>query len=211
MWTWIDTLARLVASHPAEAWGVAFLASIIEAVAIVGTFLPGTVILMAVAGAAAAAGDSMVPFLLLAILGAIIGDGLSYWLGRRFHGRMRLVWPFSRRPALLESAERFFRRYGVASVALCRFIPVLRSNVPLCAGMANMPPRLFFTANIASALVWAPAHIYPAQLAGLSLRRIRDGDWSGAALWGGVLLLCLVAAWAGHRWASAPRNPKRPP
>jgi membrane protein DedA with SNARE-associated domain len=210
MWTWIDTLARLVASNPAEALAIAFLASVIEAVAIVGTFLPGTVILMAVAGAAAVAGHSMVPFLLLAILGAIMGDGLSYWVGHRFHGRMRLVWPFSRRPELLESAERFFRRYGVASVALCRFIPVLRSNVPLCAGMANMPPRAFFIANIASALVWAPVHIYPAQLAGLSLDRIRAGDWSGAALWGGVLLLCLVAAWAVHRWVTALRNDRRP-
>jgi membrane protein DedA with SNARE-associated domain len=210
MWTWIDTLARLVASNPGEALAIAFLASIIEAVAIVGTFLPGTVILMAVAGTAAVAGHSMVPFLLVAILGAVIGDGVSYWVGRRYHGHLRLVWPFSRRPELLESAERFFRRYGVASVALCRFIPVLRSNVPLCAGMANMPRRPFFTANIASALVWAPTHIYPAQLAGLSLVRIREGDWSGAALLGGGLLLCLVAAWVVHRWATTLRNSKGP-
>jgi membrane protein DedA with SNARE-associated domain len=206
MWTWIDTLAGLVASNPAEAWGIAFLASVIEAVAIVGTFLPGTIILMAVAGAAAVAGHSMVPFLVVAILGAVIGDGLSYWVGRRFHGRLRLVWPFSRRPELLESAERFFRRYGVASVALCRFIPVLRSNVPLCAGMADMPPRPFLTANIASALVWAPTHIYPAQMAGLSLGRIREGDWSGAALLGLVLLLCVVVVWVVHRWATTLRN-----
>ena len=42
MWTWIDTLAGLVASNPAEALAIAFLASIIEAVAVVGTLLPGT-------------------------------------------------------------------------------------------------------------------------------------------------------------------------
>lgn len=206
MWSWIDTLAGLVAGNPAEAWTVAFLAAILEAVAIAGTLLPGTVLLMAVAGAAAVAGQSMLPFLGLAILGAVIGDGLSYWVGRRFHGRLRGVWPFSRHPDLLATAERFFRRYGVASVALCRFIPVLRSNVPLCAGMADMPPRAFFTANILSALVWAPVHIYPAQFAGLSLQRIRDGDWNGAALWGGVLLLCLLAGWAVHRWATAIRR-----
>jgi membrane protein DedA with SNARE-associated domain len=208
MWTWIDTLAGLVASNPAEALAIAFLASIIEAVAVVGTLMPGTVVLMAVAGAAAVAGHSMVPFLLVAIPGAVIGDGISYWVGRRFHGRLRLVWPFSRRPELLESAERFFLRYGVASVALCRFIPVLRSNVPLFAGMANMPPRAFFAANIASAFVWAPVHIYPAQLAGLSLGRIRQGDWSGAALLGLVLLVCVVVAWVVHRWATTLRNNK---
>jgi membrane protein DedA with SNARE-associated domain len=209
MWTWIDTLARLVASNPAEALAIAFLASIIEAVAILGTFVPGTFVLMAVAGAAAVAGQSMVPFLLVAVLGAILGDGFSFYAGYAFHDRIRSVWPFSRRPDLLERAERFFHRYGMASVALCRFIPVLRSNVPLCAGMANMRPRPFYVANIASALVWAPVHIYPAQLAGLSLDRVRAGNWIGAGLLGGALLLCLVAGWAVHRWGAAQRNGER--
>ncbi len=206
MWSWIDTLAAFVAGHPADAWAVAFLAAILEAVAIAGTLLPGTVILMAVAGAAAVAGQSMLPFLALAIGGAVIGDGLSYWVGRHFRDRLRGVWPFYRHPALLGGAERFFHRYGIASVALCRFIPVLRSNVPLCAGMADMPPRAFFAANITSALVWAPVHIYPAQVAGLSIESIRGGDWNGAALWGGVLLLCLLAGWAVHCWVTAIRR-----
>ena len=38
---------------------------------------------MGVAGAAAAAGQPMVPFLVLAIIGAVIGDFLSYWVGHR--------------------------------------------------------------------------------------------------------------------------------
>ncbi|HVY14137.1 MAG TPA: DedA family protein [Rhodopila sp.] len=206
MWSWIDTLAGLVAGNPTEALALVFAAAVVEALAVVGTLLPGTVILMAVAGAAAITGHGMLPFVLAAILGAVIGDGLSYWIGHHFRGRLRGVWPFSRRPGLLESAERFFRRYGVTSVALCRFIPVLRSNVPLFAGMANMPPRAFFVANILSALAWAPAHIYPAQFAGLSLDRIRNGDWVGAALWGGLLLACLMVAWAVHRWAAAVRR-----
>ena len=69
----------------------------------------------------------------------------------------------------MENAERFFDRYGIYSVALCRFVPVLRSTVPLVAGMAGMRQRRFVMANVASAFVWAPVHIYPAQLAGLSL------------------------------------------
>lgn len=206
MWSWIDTLAGLVAGNPTEALAIVFLAAIIEAVAIVGTLVPGTVILMAVAGAAAIAGQSMLPFLVLAMLGAVIGDGMSYWAGRHFHARLRTIWPFVRHPDLLENAERFFRRYGMASVALCRFVPVLRSNVPLCAGMVDMPPRAFFVANVAGALVWAPAHIYPAQFAGLSLSSLRGGDWSSVALWGGLLLAFIAAAWAVRRWTAARRR-----
>ncbi len=199
MWSWINAVVELVAQYPACALAVAFLAAIIEAVAVLGVLIPGTPILMAVAGAAAMAGQPMTPFLVLSIIGAVIGDFVSFWVGGRFSGRLRRVWPFSRRPELMANAMRFFERYGVYSVALCRFVPVLRSTVPLVAGMAGMGRRQFVMANVASAIVWAPVHIYPAQLAGLSLEQLKDGDWQSGALWGGMLLTGCAAAWAIHR------------
>ena len=199
MWSWINAAVAIVAHYPGGALAVVFVAAIIEAVAVLGILVPGTPILMAVAGAAAMAGQPMLPFLALSITGAIIGDFLSFWIGRRFSVRLRGVWPFSRRPALMEDAARFFDRYGVHSVALCRFVPVLRSTVPLVAGMAGMRQRRFVPANVASAFVWAPLHVYPAKLAGLSLGRLRDGDWQSSALWAVVLLIGCAAAWAIHR------------
>jgi undecaprenyl-diphosphatase len=199
MWYCINAIVGIVAQHPIGALGAVFIAAIVEAVAVVGILIPGTPILMAVAGAAAMAGQPMLPFLLLSIIGAILGDFLSFWVGSRFSQRLRTIWPFSRRPALMENAGSFFQRYGVASVALCRFVPVLRSTVPLVAGMAGMQQRRFVLANVSSALVWAPTHIYPAQLAGLSLDRLREGDWQSAALWGSVLLVGCAIAWFMHR------------
>jgi undecaprenyl-diphosphatase len=199
MWSWIDTVVDCVALYPNAALGVVFLAAIIEAVAVLGIIVPGTPILMAVAGAAAMAGQPMLPFLVLSIIGAIIGDLVSFWAGGRFSHRLRRVWPFSRRPTLMDSAEQFFDRYGIYSVALCRFIPVLRSTVPLVAGMAGMRRRRFIMANVASAFVWAPVHIYPAALAGLSLGRLREGDWQSGVLWGAILLTGCAAAWGVHR------------
>ncbi|WP_428537674.1 DedA family protein [Rhodopila sp.] len=199
MWYCIDIIVDMVTLHPGWALGAVFLAAIVEAVAVLGILIPGTPILMAVAGAAAMAGQSMLPFLALSILGAVIGDFLSFWVGKRFSLRLRGVWPFSRRPMLMDNAARFFDRYGVYSVALCRFVPVLRSTVPLVAGMAGMRQRAFVAANVASALVWAPVHIYPARIAGLSIGRLRDGDWQSAALWGAVLLTGCAGAWLVHR------------
>jgi membrane protein DedA with SNARE-associated domain len=199
MWYCINTIVGLVALHPSAALVVVFLAAIIEAVAVVGILIPGTPILMGVAGAAAMSNQPMLPFLVLSIIGAVIGDFLSFWVGKRFSVRLRGVWPFSRRPALMENAAGFFDRYGVYSVALCRFVPVLRSTVPLVAGMAGMRQRRFVLANVASAFVWAPVHIYPAQLAGLSIGRLRDGDWQSAALWGAILLAGCAVAWVLHR------------
>jgi membrane protein DedA with SNARE-associated domain len=199
MWSWINACVLLVGQNPGWALAIAFAGAIIEAVAVLGILVPGTPILMAVTGAAAMAGQPMVPFLVLAIIGAVIGDFVSYWAGRRYSGRLRTVWPFSHKPHLMVQADRFFHRYGTAAVALCRFIPVLRSTVPLVAGMTGMKRHRFLLANVTSALVWAPAHIYPAQLAGMSIERLADGDWQSASLWGGALLLCCAGGWVLHR------------
>jgi membrane protein DedA with SNARE-associated domain len=202
MWTWIDAAVDLVALNPHAALGVVFLAAIIEAVAVLGIIVPGTPILMAVTGAAAMAGQPMEPFLALSIVGAVLGDFFSFWLGRRFSDRLHGVWPFAHWPMMMANAEWFFDRYGLYSVALCRFVPVLRSTVPLVAGMAGMRQRRFVLANVVSAFVWAPLHIYPAQLAGLSLGRLREGDWQSGAIWGGILLASCAGVWALHRAVS---------
>jgi membrane protein DedA with SNARE-associated domain len=199
MWSLIDGAAALVAEYPTMAILLAFTAAIVEAVAVLGVLVPGTPILMAVAGAAAIAGMSMTPIVIVAVIGAVIGDFVSYWLGHHHSARLRLMWPFSRRPELILHAEKFFHRYGTFSVAICRFIPVLRSTVPLVAGMAGMSMSRFLLGNVTSALVWAPVHIYPAQLAGLSLEYWERGDWQDAALLAAVFAGVAVVGWLVHR------------
>lgn len=203
IWSWVDSIVGLVAQNPGWALAIAFAAAIIEAVAVLGILIPGTPILMAVAGAAAVAGQAMVPFLVLAIIGAVIGDFVSFWCGGRYKDRLRGMWPFSRKPHLMNQADWFFERYGTASVALCRFVPVLRSTVPLVAGMAGMRRRRFVVANVTSAFVWAPAHVYPAAIAGLSLEALRDGDWVAVGLWGGMLFICCGGVFLLHRTLGA--------
>lgn len=195
----IAGLTDAVMHNPGLTTLVAFVAAIVEAVAVLGIIIPGTPILMAVAAAAALAGLSMAPILVAAVCGAIIGDSLSFWLGRRYGERIRSAWPFSTRPALIGRAEAFFVRFGALSVALARFIPVLRSTVPLIAGMVGMRARRFLVANVLSALVWAPAHVFPAQLAGLSIESVQGGNWPKAALIAATLLLVAAVAWGVHR------------
>jgi membrane protein DedA with SNARE-associated domain len=76
---------------------------------------------------------------------------------------------------------------------------VLRNTVPVVAGMAHMPRRLFLTANVASAIVWAPAHVYAAQLGSLAVQQLQAGDWSSAAVAGVGLVAAAAAAVALHR------------
>ena len=199
----IANCAGWVAQNPALTILVVFVAAFIEAAAVLGILIPGTPIVMGVAGAGALAGLHPAPVIAAAILGAVLGDFCSYWVGHRYNAQLRRLWPLATRPHLMESAERFFARHGTMSVAFCRLVPVLRSTVPLVAGMAGMDRRKFFVANVASAFVWAPAHVVPAQFAGLSLERALAGDWHTAAMFGAGLAAVCLAIYLVHRVASA--------
>ena len=110
------------------------------------------------------------------------------------------MWrPLASRPQMMAGADRFFARYGAFSVALCRFIP---AAVHRAAGRRyrRMSRGKFLIANVTSALLWAAVHIWPAQIAGLSIDRIRNGDWQTASLLGAGVLVCCVGLWAVHRF-----------
>jgi membrane protein DedA with SNARE-associated domain len=204
VWHLCSQAAHLVAQNPNLAILVAFAGAIIEAVAVLGLFIPGTPIVMAVAGAAAMAGLPMLPILVVAVVGAIIGDVCSFWLGSHYSARLRRSWPFATRPGLIARAEAFFARYGTMSVAICRFIPILRSTVPLVAGMAGMQRRRFLISNVLSAFVWAPAHVLPAHFAGLSIERWQTGDWLTPAITVALFAALLGAGYALHKRVARP-------
>src|SRR4029453_15409711 len=80
------------------------------------------------------------------------------------------AWPLNKYPHLIARSERFVTQYGAASVFLARFALVVRAFVPLVAGILGMSSRQFYAANILSALVWAPAHIFPGVLLATTLK-----------------------------------------
>ena len=147
--------------HESWAPAVVFALAFGESLALISLLLPATVILFGASGLIGLAGLSFWPIWSAALLGAILGDAVSYWLGYRFQGAIGDVWPLSRHPDLLPRGHAFFRRWGVASVFLGRFFGPLRSVVPLVAGICGMSQLPFQIANVASALVWATLILAP--------------------------------------------------
>jgi len=107
-------------------------------------------------------------------------------------GRLR-GWPLNRFPWLIERSAQLIRKYGIASVFLARFTAVVRAFVPLLAGVLKMSSRHFYVANILSALVWAPMHIFPGVLVGLAIAfgGAHAPELSFAAV--GVLIMAWIA------------------
>lgn len=153
-------------NHPELAGLAIFIISAAESVAIIGTIVPGSVMMTAIG---ALVGASIIPFwstLLYAILGAIVGDSISYWVGHHFKSRLHQVWPFRKHPNILARGQSFFDAHGAKSVFIGRFVGPVRALVPLIAGMLGVKPLRFTIANIASAIGWAPAYLLPGILLG---------------------------------------------
>ncbi|AJZ62099.1 PAP2 superfamily protein [Paraburkholderia fungorum] len=162
-------LLHLLAGHPAWTLTVICLAAFLEAIAVIGTFVPGSTA-MFLAGALVGTGSLSLGWALLsAIAGAIAGDGISFWIGKRYKARIVQLWPFRTHPQVLDAGHRFFEKHGAKSVVFARFIGPLRAIVPVVAGMLGMTPTRFYAMNVLSALLWAPAHILPGVVFGASM------------------------------------------
>lgn len=121
----------------------------------VGFFLPGDSLLV-VSGLFAAAGKLNVLLVMLAFfLGSVIGDSTGYWTGR-FMGKtlFNRESSFIFKPSRVEKAKHFFEKYGVKTVVLARFVPIVRTFAPLVVGAAEMPYAKFLTFSILGGALW---------------------------------------------------------
>lgn len=190
-------LLHQLAGHSAWMLAIVFLAAFLEAIAVVGTFIPGSTA-MFLAGALTGTGSLSLGWVFTwAIVGAVAGDGISFLIGSRYNERIVQLWPFRKHPELLDAGHRFFRKHGAKSVVLARFIGPLRAIVPVVAGMLGMPPLRFYAMNVLSALLWAPAHILPGVVFGASV--VLAGAVSFRLVVILAMLLCIV--WLSFRGA----------
>lgn len=118
-------------------------------------FLPGDSLLV-MAGLYAAKGDlDLLALNALLIPMAVAGDATSYWIGRRA-GPHLFNRPRSRffNPDHVRAAHDFYERHGGKAIILARFMPLVRTFVPVVAGVAEMGYRRFATYNVVGGAAW---------------------------------------------------------
>lgn len=181
--------------HPGLAGLTVFIISCAESLAIIGLFIPGSIVMPAI-GSLVGAGVLPGPLVLIAaILGAIVGDGLSYWLGYRFHEQIRGYWPFNRFPRVIKSGEQFFLKHGGLSVFIGRFVGPVRPIIPVVAGMMSMSPSRFLLANVLSAIAWAIVYMAPGFFLGAISEQL--APHTAARL---LVILALFTLWVCLLW-----------
>ena len=117
--------------------------------------LPGDTLLFSGGILAAAGAFDLIPLMIAILLGAVAGDSAGYWFGEKFGTKLfRKEDAWLMNPRTLARAERFFARYGRRALIFARFIPVLRTVIPIGAGIARLPYRIFLAYNVVGAIIW---------------------------------------------------------
>ncbi|HZP21658.1 MAG TPA: DedA family protein [Bauldia sp.] len=170
MEAFIHELATFIKEHQAFAGPIIGLICFGESLVVIGILLPGTAVLVVVGGFIGSGLLSPWPILIAAVIGAALGDTVSYYLGPLFGRQIFYQWPLNTQRRSVARARLFFQRWGLAAVFLGRFFGPVRSFVPFLAGLMAMDVRRFQIANIGSALVWAPVVLSPGWLVAKSTR-----------------------------------------
>lgn len=210
----ISQVAAFITTHGVWAAPIIGMLAFGESLAVIGLFIPATTLMIAVGGLIGTGTLNGIPVIGCAIVGAALGDWISYLMGRRVGPSIYRRWPLNRHKLAVARARLFFRRFGFATIFLGRFLGPMRAIVPLVAGVMKMPRRPFQIANVTSAVVWVPALFAPGYLAAKSMGAIELGGTE-------VLILAIVslgmtviatfigAAVMGGRRKQGPRGTRR--
>jgi membrane-associated protein len=147
--------------------------------------------------------------LLLVVIGAfvaaVLGAQVGYWIGSRYG--TRLFKPDARlfKTEYLERSQDFFDRRGAGAVVLGRFIPFVRTIIPMLAGASRMQKRAYTIANVIGAAIWAVGVTLLGYFLGKSIGP-SNVDKYLLPIVGVIILLSLIPPlieWRRHRKAQA--------
>lgn len=195
MTEYIELLYQWVATHQDHAWWIIFLIAFVESTVLLGILIPGLPLMLMLGSLIAAKVLDPWTVIFWCIIGAIVGDGLSFWIGKYFRRPILNMWPLNKHPGWVAQGESFFARWGGISILFGRFFGPLRATIPVLAGVLGMSQRRFTGWNIFSAILWAPAYLMPGFILGWVTEHSEHGAW--AAL--GLLLLFILAYWYWKR------------
>jgi membrane-associated protein len=128
---------------------------------VVTPFLPGDSLIFATGALAASGSLKLSTILIILCIAAIAGDTTNYQVGYLLrnkvanHENMRFI-----KKEHLNRTQRFFEKYGVKTIIIARFIPIVRTFAPFVAGIGKMPYSTFISYNIIGGVIWVTSFLF---------------------------------------------------
>lgn len=167
-----------ISNHKEWAGVIIFLTCICEAQLVIGLFIPATALMLFTGGLIGLEILDPVEIVLWGVAGAIVGDAISFYIGRW------LGWDITKKPRLARfrpmfvRAKMLFRKYGTMSVFLGRFMGPIRSTIPAIAGIMGLSQGRFQFANIISAIIWVPVMLSPGYFSAKASKHVVENSGS---------------------------------
>lgn len=174
-----------------------------EALVGVGLVMPGSVLTVLSGWLAFQGKASILPIMVAAAFGALLGDLVSYGLGAR-HGELlwnnRWLRNLRKQRGMVQLAEVFFLEHGGKSVFFGRFLGPIRGLVPFVAGASRMRPGAFFGYAAFSGILWGISYPGLGWLGGSSWQRAETLAGRLGLVVALGLVVTLGVAWLRHHF-----------
>lgn len=145
---------------------------------LIGFFFPGDSIIFTlgflIQGSSSFRLDLNIHLVVLVLfLAAVIGDNVGYMFGKKVGPHI-----FKRPNSLLfrqeniQKAQDFYNKYGVKTIVIARFIPIVRTFAPIVAGVAKMEYKTFVVFNLIGGALWTAGVTYLGYFLGYYLQKL---------------------------------------
>ncbi|HAS80759.1 MAG: hypothetical protein UR25_C0003G0039 [Candidatus Nomurabacteria bacterium GW2011_GWE1_32_28] len=120
-----------------------------------GFFLPGDSLLFTVGLLASQGYFDILLLILVVTFAAVLGDQIGYLFGKKIGPKIFTHDDsFLFKKKYISDAENFYQKHGRKAIVMARFIPIVRTFIPILAGVGKMHYRTFITYNIFGGLIW---------------------------------------------------------
>ncbi len=152
-----DELPGFISAHGNMIYVLLFAVIFIETGVVIMPFLPGDSLLF-IAGSFAAIGQLNVAALIgLLFVAAVLGDNSNYFIGKFFGHRATKIKLFGKnlvKQTNIDKTHGYFEKYGVRTIIIARFIPIVRTITPFVAGIGEMAYGKFLMFDVIGGALW---------------------------------------------------------
>ncbi len=153
-------LSAIIQAFGPSTYIILFLIVFAETGFVVTPFLPGDSLLFA-AGTFAAVGSFNVLALFFTLsAAAILGDTINYSTGKYLGSKAFQKYPKIFKKEYIDKTRRFYEKYGVKTIVLARFVPIVRTFAPFVAGVGKMKYPKFLFYNIFGGILWVALFVF---------------------------------------------------
>nr|ALS89017.1 SNARE associated Golgi protein [uncultured bacterium] len=156
-----ETVVAFLRDNQYLADPLVFILGFAEGIPVVSLFVPSSALFLAVGSMQGAFGGNFISLWVSATAGAILGDLVTYGIGRYFKDDAQRVWPLSRRPELLIKGRAMIDRWGILAILAGKFLGFMRPFLPITAGVMEMNFTVFCFASVLSSLAWSGVFLAP--------------------------------------------------